>query len=110
MWSTPSDVSLILEAEHTFNASTFACRKVVSTRGGMYAGVGPGMGTPSGSLHGRANARVMETVLQMTAEGISTETIANLKTFVYSKFYCDSTKRSKPHDTLKNKGIFSGKC
>ena len=32
------DVCLVLHADHTFNASTFACREVVSTRAHMYAG------------------------------------------------------------------------
>jgi citrate synthase len=35
------DVCLILHADHTFNASTFACREVVSTRAHMYAGFRP---------------------------------------------------------------------
>lgn len=54
------DVCLILHADHTFNASTFACREVVSTQAHMYAGVAAGVGALSGSLHGGANARVME--------------------------------------------------
>jgi citrate synthase len=53
------DNILILHAEHTFNASTFACREVVSTRAHMYAGVTAGIGALSGSLHGGANAQVM---------------------------------------------------
>ena len=53
------DTCLILHADHTFNASTFACREVVSTRAHMYAGVTAGIGALSGSLHGGANARVM---------------------------------------------------
>lgn len=54
------DVCLVLHADHTFNASTFACREVVSTRAHMYAGVAAGVGALSGELHGGANARVME--------------------------------------------------
>jgi citrate synthase len=53
------DVCLLLHADHTFNASTFACREVVSTQAHMYAGVAAGIGALSGSLHGGANARVM---------------------------------------------------
>ena len=33
------DVCLVLHADHTFNASTFAAREVVSTRASIYAGV-----------------------------------------------------------------------
>jgi citrate synthase len=54
------DVCLVLHADHTFNASTFACREVVSTRAHMYAAVAAGVGALSGSLHGGANAQVMK--------------------------------------------------
>ena len=62
------DVCLILHADHTFNASTFACREVVSTRAHMYAGVAAGVGALSGSLHGGANARVMEMLMKLETE------------------------------------------
>lgn len=62
------DTCLILHADHTFNASTFACREVVSTRAHMYAGVSAGIGALSGSLHGGANARVMKMLLSLEAE------------------------------------------
>ena len=62
------DVCLILHADHTFNASTFACREVVSTRAHMYAGVAAGVGALSGSLHGGANARVMRMLLDIESE------------------------------------------
>lgn len=59
------DVCLILHADHTFNASTFACREVVSTQAHMYAGVAAGVGALSGNLHGGANARVMEMLFEV---------------------------------------------
>jgi citrate synthase len=62
------DICLILHADHTFNASTFACREVVSTRAHMYAGVTAGIGALSGSLHGGANAQVMKMLLQLEPE------------------------------------------
>ena len=62
------DVCLILHADHTFNASTFACREVVSTRAHMYAGVAAGLGALSGSLHGGANAQVMRMLLELESE------------------------------------------
>jgi citrate synthase len=62
------DVCLILHADHTFNASTFACREVVSTRAHMYAGVAAGVGALSGSLHGGANARVMKMLMEIEDE------------------------------------------
>ena len=62
------DVCLILHADHTFNASTFAAREVVSTRASLYAGVSAGLGALSGSLHGGANAKVMEMLLKLENE------------------------------------------
>ena len=62
------DVCLILHADHTFNASTFACREVVSTRAHMYAGIAAGIGALSGSLHGGANAEVMKMLLELESE------------------------------------------
>ena len=62
------DTALILHADHSFNASTFACREVVSTRAHMYAGVAAGVGALSGSLHGGANAQVMKMLLAKKEE------------------------------------------
>jgi citrate synthase len=59
------DVALVLHAEHTFNASTFAAREVASTRAHMYAAVAAGIGSLSGELHGGANVRVMEMLLKI---------------------------------------------
>jgi citrate synthase len=54
------DTCLVLHAEHSFNASTFAAREVASTRAHMYAAVAAAVGSLSGELHGGANVRVME--------------------------------------------------
>ena len=54
------EVCLVLHADHTFNASTFACREVASTRAHMYAAVAAGVAALSGSLHGGANAEVLK--------------------------------------------------
>ncbi len=62
------DCCLVLHADHTFNASTFACREVCSTRAHMYAAVAAGVGALSGSLHGGANTRVMGMLLDLEAE------------------------------------------
>lgn len=57
------DVCLVLHAEHSFNASTFAAREVASTRAHMYAAITAAIGSLSGELHGGANVRVMEMLL-----------------------------------------------
>ena len=54
------DTALVLHAEHSFNASTFAAREVSSTRAHMYAAIAAAAGSLSGELHGGANTRVME--------------------------------------------------
>lgn len=53
------DISLILYAEHDFNASTFASRVTVSTLSDIYSGVTSAIGTLRGPLHGGANEAVM---------------------------------------------------
>ncbi len=62
------DTILVLHADHSFNASTFACREVVSTRAHMYAGAAAGVGALSGSLHGGANALVMKMLQELRDE------------------------------------------
>jgi 2-methylcitrate synthase len=53
------DVSLILYAEHSFNASTFTTRVIASTTSDMYSAVVGGVGALKGPLHGGANEQVM---------------------------------------------------
>ncbi|MCX8117001.1 MAG: citrate (Si)-synthase [Desulfobacterota bacterium] len=54
------DICLILHAEHSFNASTFAGREVASTHAHIYASVAAAIGALSGELHGGANSEVMK--------------------------------------------------
>jgi len=62
------DVCLILHADHTFNASTFAAREVASTRAHMYSAVSAAVGALSGELHGGANYEVMKMLLEIEDE------------------------------------------
>jgi citrate synthase len=59
------DTCLVLHAEHSFNASTFAAREVASTKAHMYASVAAGVGSLSGALHGGANTRVMRMLMEI---------------------------------------------
>jgi 2-methylcitrate synthase/citrate synthase II len=59
------DVSLILYAEHEFNASTFAARVIVSTLSDMHSGIAGAIGALKGPLHGGANERVMDVLRQV---------------------------------------------
>jgi len=59
------EVSLVLYAEHGFNASTFTGRVVVSTLSDLYSGVVGGIGSLKGPLHGGANEEVMRMLLEI---------------------------------------------
>ncbi|PFG29458.1 bifunctional 2-methylcitrate synthase/citrate synthase [Paramicrobacterium agarici] len=54
------NVSMILYAEHSFNASTFTARVVTSTLADVYSAVTAAIGALKGPLHGGANEAVME--------------------------------------------------
>ncbi len=56
------DVSLILYAEHEFNASTFTARVCASTLSDMYSCITGAIGSLRGSLHGGANEAAMELI------------------------------------------------
>jgi 2-methylcitrate synthase len=56
------DISLILYAEHEFNASTFTARVVASTLADFYSCVTAAIGALSGPLHGGANEQAMALV------------------------------------------------
>jgi citrate synthase/2-methylcitrate synthase len=53
------DVSMILYAEHSFNASTFTARVIASTLSDLYSSVTGAIGALKGALHGGANEAVM---------------------------------------------------
>lgn len=81
------DACLLLHAEHSFNASTFAAREVASTKAHMYASVAAGVGSLSGALHGGANTRVMQMLLDIGS-------VENVETYV--------------DDTLASGGVIMG--
>jgi 2-methylcitrate synthase len=56
------DVSLILYAEHEFNASTFAARVTAATLSDFYSCICSAIGTLRGPLHGGANEAAMELI------------------------------------------------
>ena len=57
--------SMVLYAEHSFNASTFAARVVTSTRSDIYSAVTAAIGALKGSLHGGANEAVMYDMIEI---------------------------------------------
>lgn len=56
------DISLILYAEHEFNASTFSARVTASTLSDFYSAITSAIGTLRGPLHGGANEAAMELI------------------------------------------------
>ncbi|MBM3274658.1 MAG: citrate synthase [Candidatus Sericytochromatia bacterium] len=61
------DVCLTLHADHEMNASTFAARVTASTLSDIYSAITSAIGTLKGPLHGGANSKVMEMLLQIGA-------------------------------------------
>lgn len=58
------NTSLILYAEHEFNASTFAARVTAATRSDFYSAICSAIGTLRGPLHGGANEEALKLIEQ----------------------------------------------
>ena len=84
---TPSDVhravmncSLILYAEHEFNASTFTARVCAATLSDMYSCITGAIGSLRGPLHGGANEAAMELIEKFdTAEAVEAQILGMLE-------------------------------
>ena len=61
------DVSLILYAEHEFNASTFSARVCASTLSDLFSCITGAIGTLRGPLHGGANEAAMDMIEKFTS-------------------------------------------
>jgi 2-methylcitrate synthase len=59
-WERAMNVSLILYAEHEFNASTFTCRVIAGTGSDIYSSITGGIGALRGPKHGGANEVSLE--------------------------------------------------
>lgn len=77
------DTSLVLYAEHGYNASTFAARVTVATLSDLYSGIVSAIGTLKGNLHGGANEKAMEMMMEIgsveNAEPWIRDALANKK-------------------------------
>lgn len=80
------DLIMLLLAEHGFNASTFNARGTASTLSDMYSAITSAIGTLKGALHGGANQRAMEMLLEIgdeeNVEQYITEALAAKKRIV----------------------------
>lgn len=72
------DVSLILYAEHEFNASTFTVRTIASTLSDFYSAIVGGIGALSGPLHGGANEAAMNLIHQFNSPKEAVEGIKRM--------------------------------
>ena len=60
LWEKSMQISLILYAEHEFNASTFAARVIAGTGSDMYSAITGAIGALRGPKHGGANEVALE--------------------------------------------------
>ncbi|MFA5627002.1 MAG: citrate synthase [Thiohalomonadaceae bacterium] len=67
LFASIMDTCLVLHAEHTINASTFAALVAGSTLASPYGVVAAAIGTLSGPLHGGANQKVIEMLAEIGA-------------------------------------------
>ena len=67
------EISMILYAEHSFNASTFTARMVASTLSDIYSAVTAAIGALKGPLHGGANEAVMRMMLDIGDPALARE-------------------------------------
>lgn len=57
--------TLVLYAEHEFNASTFVARTIVSTGSDMHSAITGAIGALKGPLHGGANEKVLDVLMEI---------------------------------------------
>jgi 2-methylcitrate synthase len=72
------DVSLILYAEHEFNASTFTARVCASTLSDMFSCITGAIGTLRGPLHGGANEAAMDMIEKFSSPADAKEKMASM--------------------------------
>lgn len=72
------DAYFILLADHGFNASTFSARVTASTEADIYSAITSAIGTLKGPLHGSANQRAMEMILDIGAPDRAEEYVRDL--------------------------------
>lgn len=72
------DVSLILYAEHEFNASTFTARVVTSTQSDLHSAVVAAIAALKGPLHGGANEQVLRQLQEIGSADRAEEWFRNM--------------------------------
>jgi 2-methylcitrate synthase len=72
------DTTLILYAEHEFNASTFAARVITGTLSDMHSAVTGAIGALRGPLHGGANEAAMELIQKFNSPGEASDGVRGM--------------------------------
>lgn len=75
LWVKAMHASLILYAEHEFNASTFTARVITATMSDVYAGITGAIGALRGPLHGGANEAAMDLIEEFNTPEQATQGI-----------------------------------
>lgn len=75
LWLDAMNASLILYAEHEFNASTFTARVVTATLSDIYSAITAAIGALRGPLHGGANEAAMELLAEFKTPSEATKGI-----------------------------------
>lgn len=97
------DVSLILYAEHDFNASTFTSRVIAGTLSDMHGAVTGGIAALKGQLHGGANEMAMEMLKEIdvySGKGAANE--AKIEAFMQNAFATKRKLMGFGHRVYKN--------
>ena len=71
------DLYLILLADHGFNASTFSARVTAGTLANLHSAITSAVGTLSGPLHGGANEKAMDMIIEVGSVDKASEYIEN---------------------------------
>ena len=93
------DVSLILYAEHDFNASTFTSRVIASTNSDMHSCVCGAIGALKGDLHGGANEAAMEMLKEIM---VAVEAGSTVEAFMQDAFETKKKLMGFGHRVYKN--------
>ena len=96
------DVSLILYAEHEFNASTFTARVCASTLSDMHSCVTGAIGSLRGPLHGGANEAAMALIEQFDSTEAASEAVRGMlaRKEVIMGFGHAIYRKSDPRNTI----------
>lgn len=99
------DVSMILYAEHEFNASTFAARVTAATLSDFYSAICSAIGTLRGPLHGGANEEAYKLISHFSSPGEAETGIKKMlaeKTLIMGFGHRVYTKSDPRSDVIKS--------